>query len=310
MKKKTGYKKLYLLIACFLLVLEVGIRVSASTLSGNIQQINKIPYISQELSENNGVDNNTVLFLGNSLLGNAVNLELFVKDIKQVMSDGVAAYKVTLDATALWDWYCIVKNNFADSDYAPQSLVVGFAWEQLGDIERPRPSRLASHFCGIKDLPDLVKLGMNSPSDVLEYLVASISKLYALRQTIHKRVLDYIIPQYRMYAQKLNASGNVNNKQAISQRSQSNYTLFSKFLSMLAQNDVEAIIIAMPVIEKYSLDPALVGKVHDAKGVFYDFRRMEGIKSSMYLDPIHLNSIGSEIFTQKVAIDLGRNLNK
>jgi len=292
-------------IAVLLCVLmaEVTITVCAPFLSGNIKHINKIPQVAHDLARQNGMVDESVLFLGNSLIGNAINLKQFDKEITNGSSRSVVAYKVVPDGTSFWDWYCIFKNNFADGKSAPRTIVIGFAWEK----EKPEPSRLAGHFCGLSDLPDLIELGMDDSSDVFEYIAASTSHLYALRETIHKRVLDMVVPYYREFAQKSNAvNREIAEKTEITDAPGRSYELVERFLDMLEKNGTRAVFIAMPVVKDYSLDPALVQVIENGKGVLYDYRHLAGISKDMFLDPIHLDSRGGEVFTRSLLNDLNR----
>lgn len=81
-----------------------------------------------------------------------------------------------------------------------------------------------------------------------------------------------------------------------------------RFLELLRQRDVRLIFIAMPVIKDYSLNEDLVRTIRNSDGVVYDYRHMEGINDSMFLDPIHLNDQGSRVFTKRLAADISREL--
>ena len=81
------------------------IRTVASQLSENIAHIEKIPDIAQEIASENKNGNEAVLFLGNSLIDHAVNLEQLDNGNTLGYSSRVSVYKVVPDGTSLWDWY-------------------------------------------------------------------------------------------------------------------------------------------------------------------------------------------------------------
>ncbi len=289
-----------------LLIADIFIRVVSPSLSGNIAHIQEFRAITQALSTKQAESDNTILFLGNSLTANAVNVNQFENELRANGTENTFAYKVVPDGTSFWDWYCIAKNSFVDAQVVPKTLVIGFAWGS----ESPTPSRLATHFCGITDLPVLINLGMNSTSEIVEYLLASFSKLYALRETIHKRLLDKLIPHYQQYTQEANSLNRANEVQGNSQSPpKRNQALMSRFLNMLTENNIETVFIAMPVITPYSIDRDLAKSMQLENTYLYDYRKLEGVSSDMFLDPIHLNSEGSRVFTKRLAQDFNNRSN-
>ena len=122
MKLSARWVDISIIIACFVF-LELVFRAAAPLVSGNVKQIHEIADVAVELTKNN----NTVLFLGNSLMENALDLEAFDEQVNLNMS----SFKVVPDGTSLWDWSCIVKNSFVDKGQLPKVLVLGYAWEQV-----------------------------------------------------------------------------------------------------------------------------------------------------------------------------------
>ena len=307
MIRKACSGRLFISIVCVLIVLEIGVRVMSAELSSNIKHISDIPGIASDMSSSAKDIDETILVMGNSLIGNAVNIKQLNKNMSQGDSEVVAAYKVVPDATALWDWYCITKNNFTDSQGSPDTVVIGFAWGQLDDREEAHPSRLAAYFCAVHDVVDLYQLGMSHSSDILEYLVASISRLYALREVIHKRILDRLIYKYRSNARYTNAVARVGSQPVASDTApRNNYLLLVKYLEMLSENNIKPVFVAMPVIQDYKLDSKIIDLIESNGGVFYDLRYMHGITRDMYIDPIHLGVDGSELFTMGLADKISR----
>ena len=103
MKLNSRMVDISLIVSC-LLFLEILIRTASPLLSGNIKQIYEIPNVAASFSESN----NAVLFLGNSLIGNALNLTEF----DRLANMNMPSYKVVPDGTTLWEWSCIIKNEF------------------------------------------------------------------------------------------------------------------------------------------------------------------------------------------------------
>ena len=302
MIKKTCFSRLFISILCILLMLEIGIRVMSTELSSNIKHISNIPNMSSTISGTSNDIGETILVMGNSLIGNAVIIDQFNKDMSRDSSKDVMTYKVAPDATTLLDWYCITKNNFTGSQKSPDTIVIGFAWDQLDDRQEIHPSRLAAFFCNVPDMLDLYQLGMSHSSDVLEYLVASVSRLYALRELIHKRILDLLIYNYRSNTQYTNASVRADSHSSINEITPlNNYLILLKYLELLSKNNIKPVFVAMPVIDNYILDSDAISLIEENGGVFYDLRYMDGITKDMFIDPIHLGTAGSVLFTMSLA---------
>jgi len=304
-REKIRNYEFFIILAMCVALMELFVRIFAPTLSMNVAHIMKIPDIAQEIASKNKGGIETILFMGNSLTGTAVNLDQLGSGGAPGKLSDIASFKVVPDGTSLWDWYCIVKNNFSDNAYTPRYMVIGLAW---GEVP-PVPSRLAGYFCGITDLLSLYEHGMNGSSDVLEYLVASISKLYVMRETIRKRTLDIIIPAYREITQEVNTA----NKKSNSENTQSaiqqhRHNLMDDFMRLLHRNSTKLIFIAMPVIKSYPLDKELVRSIRDGGGTLYDYRHLEGLSDDMFVDPIHLSEQGGHIFTARLSSDLNQIL--
>lgn len=272
-----------------LVLIELVFRSVAPLVSGNVKQISEMTETANSLA----ADKSSVLFLGNSLMGNALDLAAF----DEQSQTGMSSYKAVPDGTSLWDWSCIVNGSFIDEGKKPGIIVIGYAWEQVG----PVPSRLGGFFCDVTELPDLVRLGMNNGSDVFEFLAAKVSRLYAMHETVRKRVLGLIIPDYNIYTQIINSERNKKQRAVVVADKKKDYKLLNSYLSNLERNNIESVIIAMPVKEKYDLDEGFYQVVNNYKGVVLDYRQLDGLSEDAFRDPIHLNEKGNEIFTRKIA---------
>jgi len=80
-----------------------------------------------------------------------------------------------------------------------------------------------------------------------------------------------------------------------------------RFLELLHERDIKLVFIAMPVVQDYSLDEAMVETIRERDGVVYDYRHLDEITDNMFLDPIHLNESGSRVFTRRLAADISQD---
>jgi hypothetical protein len=282
---------LSIIAVCFVL-LELIFRTASPLISGNVKQIYEIPITAAEFTEKH----DAILFLGNSLIGNAIDLTAFNEQANLDMP----AYMAVPDGTSLWDWYCIVKNIFIDKDRLPKVIVIGYAWGQ----GMPVPSRLGGFFCDMDDLPDLFSMGMSNSSDIIEFMVSKVSTIYAMREVLRKRILDLVIPKYRVYTQVINAEKNKNRPITGNQQKMEGYQLLNAYLALLVDNGIKPVVVAMPVKQRYSLDESFFKTIRSYGGVVIDYRDLEGIDDSMFRDPIHLNKSGNKIFTYHLAADM------
>lgn len=291
MKKVAKLADITIILVCFVLF-ELIIRTTAPLVSGNVKQISEISSVTENLAKTKPA----VLFLGNSLIDNALNLNSLQKQANLKMS----SYKVVADSTSLWDWSCIVKNSFIDKNSLPDIVVIGYAWKQVG----PVPHRLGGFFCGITDLPELIRQGMSSSSDVLDFLVSKLSKSYAMHETIRKRILDSIIPNYRLYTRVINNERNKTRKINYTNKKSEDYRLLNAYLKMLSTHNIKSIIVLMPVIDRYTLDEKFFSVASRNGSIILDYRELDDIDNDMFRDPIHLNERGNKIFTYHLAVDL------
>jgi hypothetical protein len=291
MKLNASVTDITIIIIC-LVTLELVFRISAPLFSGHVKQIYEIPGIAQELSQNKPA----ILFLGNSLIGNAIDLKSFNKQADLKMT----SYMVVPDGTSLWDWFCIVKNDFINKKRLPETIIMGYAWQQAA----PVPERLGGFFCSIKDLPELIHKGMSNNSDIIEFLVSKLSKLYAMHETVRKRILDLIIPGYQIHTQAINLENNKNQPAVDKENVQEDYRLLSAYMKMLVDNNIRPVIVAMPVKQSYILGEEFFRVVSSNGGLVLDYRELDGLGESMFRDPIHLNERGNEFFTNHLASDM------
>lgn len=289
--------KIIIFIVFVIFACEMMIRGFATELSGNINHIETFPETAFKIA---GSNKKSVLFLGNSLTGNAINPDVFTESASESGVGNVNAYKFVPDATAIWDWYCIVKNEFTANNEYPDVVINGFAWWLLSDQERPEPSRLGGYFCDISDITDLYQSGMKDQEDIIKYYLSSGSLFFTNRDLIKKRFLEKIIFSYQTSVQKMNERENYRGISVINIKT---YQLLKKYMALLKSKGVEMVFISMPVKDDYDVDEELVAIFDEYGAQYFDYRHLSEITSDLFIDPIHLGTEGSRIFTMKLAAD-------
>lgn len=288
----------YVLVAilAFVLLLEVGIRIFEDKLSGNIEHIYSIPILVEDLR--NHESKNNIIFLGNSLTNNAIDKDQVNSTVsKKQLSQTI---KITPDGTAISDWMCIYNKYMNTTSPISSIIVIGFAWDQLSDQFPIEPTRLGGFFCKMESIQNLAPTGLTDHRQLLRFLAGIISHIYVNREAIRNRVLDIVIPHYKIITQDMNKGvENIDLKEK-ENKTELTYNTFISFIDSIKSNNRKLIVMAMPVVEDYDLDSGLIQIIEQQNITFYDMRKVDEIDSEMYLDPIHLNESGRNKFSDLI----------
>ena len=120
----------FLMVILALVVSEVSIRLTESTLSGNIAHIHQIPNLVQSSKRHT---DSSIVIIGNSLANNGFDLETISRDAWPQWSEENSAIKIVPDGTNIWPWLCILEEHFPKDEKSSGILVIPFAWNQLGE---------------------------------------------------------------------------------------------------------------------------------------------------------------------------------
>lgn len=295
--------KLELLIIFLVVValsgLESSMRLIEGDLSGNLRHINQIPEIASKL----GATKNTVLFLGNSLINDAVNPAFFNRTYSILNGESPRNVgKITPDGTSLSDWYCIYRNFIDTQRHPPNIVILGFAWGQLSDQYPVNPARLGGLFCSFQDLHPLDTTDLSKYENILAFTAGVVSHVYLNREAIRHRVLVSLVPNYQQVTQQLNTEPTQNFAQNIrGDESQYSYETLIRLCDLIISKDSKLLLVAMPVQNQYTLDPKLPKIAEDHGAVFLDLRNLQNIDASKFKDNIHLNESGSALFSRTLS---------
>ncbi|MCG8036541.1 MAG: hypothetical protein JAZ19_05865 [Candidatus Thiodiazotropha taylori] len=296
-------RTLFILIAVVLTValLEIGIRTFENRLSGNLNHINQIPKIAAEYEQHQGTN---ILFLGNSLINEAVDID----QLDRQLSDDYLVKKITPDGTSLWDWNMILRNNLITPDMQLDYLVIGFAWGLLNDEYRPNPSRLGGYFSGIGDGLLLFNYGMSDFAELSEFVIGWASKLFVNREAVRNKILNNLVPHYEQFVQAQNQAGAPVDAGDQTQANQSmpDYRMLNDLIDQLDQRGIKLIMIAMPIEGAYSVNQKLQETLQTRAYLYKDYREHFRSFGTIYKDGVHFNQKGREQFTAT----LGRLINQ
>lgn len=185
MKILQPVTKVLLTLFIVLLVAETLLRLVESHLSGNVAHIQEIPELSAQYDQ---YSEPGILFLGNSLSNNAIDAPLFRSEMDEQGVVFSVIEKIVPDATTIWSWSCILRNRIFELDNKPNTVFIGFAWNQLSDQSRLLPTRLGGFFCTNTDLMHLAQQARVSSAEIGEFLTASTFRMFTHREIIRNRV--------------------------------------------------------------------------------------------------------------------------
>jgi hypothetical protein len=291
------------LLALIALV-DVGLRLTDSRLSGNLAHVEAIPNIIAAAGQ---PERRSLLVLGNSLTNNGIAPEVVNAHLPEM-----AVAKVTPDATGLWDWQCLLDHQVVQrSDVQFDTVVIGFAWHLLSDQSRVDASRLGALYCELGDLAHARGVGLRNSGDIGEFLAAKVLRTYALRDTLRNRFFQVSVPHYVEFTQATNsARAGVTEHPTPQAASTETYTYqtFSGLVDRLKRKGTRVILVAMPVRQAYAVDPELHSLRDRGVLELIDLRQLPGIEATHYLDGIHLNSTGQQILSRALAENLAAEL--
>jgi hypothetical protein len=277
---------------------DLALRATDQHLSGNLAHVAEIPAIAERIATSG--DPRSTVVLGNSLANNGIDAAALA-----AAADLAHVAKVTPDGTSYWDWQCLIERQVLEpAGRQVGTIVMPTAWHLMSDETRADPSRLGALFCSISDLQKPADLALSGPADVGEFLLARISRVYALRDTMRNRALAGFIPHYKRFANEQNTgqSGTAATSREVS------YAHFTALAAALEARGTRLVVVMMPVRESYEIDAPLIALAAQGRIRLLDYRQLPGIEASSFLDQMHLGPAGRAVLTTRLADDLVRDL--
>lgn len=288
-----------MMILAIVLAGEVTLRASMPIVSGTLKHIKEIPYAAEMLSKSEGM---RILFLGNSMINNGIDVKIIRGELEKNSMSIINVAKINPDGTDLWDWYFLYKNNFFLQSNPPDLIVLGFRSDFVDDRRQPNPSRLAANFSGLNDLPELIDFGMTGRGEITEYLLASSICLYAHREAIRNRLMDWIVPYYRESTAKIGANAWKAQSEAGGEvQGEYSYRRLEGLLRLVRSKGGMVVLVAMPTRNKYELKKEIVLTIEKSNAVLMDLRVVRGLSEGNFIDAVHLNSAGAELLSRELA---------
>jgi hypothetical protein len=294
-----------LLAACCalaaLVVVELALRSSASRLSGNVAHIREFDRLLAEAGKSPGV---RVVFVGNSLIGNAIAPATF-KEVAREAGRIENPIKLVPDGTGIWDWRCIV------SDHLPRAaagdrVVIGFAWDQLSDQLPLAVSKTFGLICPLGEIRAVRTFHSVGIGDAIEAGFSRLSLAYTLRERLRNGALDRFVPDYQEQSRALNSDGVGRGGAHGAARAMPahTYAALTDLVAQLRAKGYRPTFIAMPTVAGYELDPQIAHTLQANGAGFFDMRTVPALAARHFIDSIHLGQEGAELFTRSFATGL------
>jgi hypothetical protein len=295
---------LVLAILC-VVVVDVALRVFETRLSGDIANTAGFPDRVAELSASPG---RRVAAIGNSLIGDGLDIDVFMANwLDKNPGDG-HAIKLVPDGSGIWDWHCVVHHRLAAMPEGPDLVLIGFGWNQLSDQNPLSLHRAFNTLCPAAAMRDFHALSAGvGIDDWLKMVAVKTSKLYAQRETIRHRILQNLIPHYRGMTRQINArAGDEGAAEAPTAYTELSYEALNVMLERLSGWDTQVVLIAMPVMDPYEIDQGICALLAGTQHRLLDMRFVVPPLDTLYRDNLHLNEAGARLFSEELAAQLRR----
>lgn len=282
---------------------DLGLRVFEPRLSADIANTMSFPERVAELSAFEG---KRVAALGNSLIGDGLDTDVFLGSLLDPNPGKGHAIKMAPDGSGIWDWHCLVHYRLSEMPAGPDVVVIGFGWDQLSDQNRISLTRSFNALCPASAMRDFSvlsgRLGIN---DWLEMVTVKTSKLYAHRQTIRHRVLQNVVPDYRRMTRQLNArAGDVGDMETPTRSVEFSYRALDTMVDRLSRSGSQVVLVAMPVMTTYEIDQGICDLLAGTPHRLLDMRFAVPSQQDLYRDNLHLNEAGARLLSEALALQL------
>lgn len=286
-------------VLSLLLCAEVGMRILEPRLSRDVEHIQAIPTIVDTLHAAPGP---TVLFFGNSLTRNGVDLAVMEAELAGLGIDEVALAAVYPDDTTVLDWYYLFDRIASSDGRAPDVLVVGFASWHLEDrpARRAQIHRIARHFARRGAVSTVLREDLGTLPDALEFLAARVSAAFANRERVRDRVLD-LVPHYRSLVRFADRPNAPETRPEAGTEPEPSYDLLNRFLHRARAAGTKVVLVAMPTRDGYAVDAGIERTAEDYGVDVIDAREVPGIGTDDFLDSLHLDEDGAEAYSGYLA---------
>lgn len=288
-----------------LLALEWHARDLASRPIWDRLLLRDLPANAKALDEKPGT---SVVMLGNSLTRNGYDFDQLAREMPQYSSSPPNVLNMAMYGSSLVEWQYVFKNNFIETGYPPDIAIVNCSPGAVQDRSR---HELRCDWLAIEtkwsDAPSLLLHDFKDVGLFGDYAVSKASSAFAQRWDLRTNFLSKYIAHYVEGTTWVNDQANLaamaqERRDVASAEQHQTYNTLKRFLALAGSHQVRVIVVALPVKDRYTVDPELVRTVEAAGHRFWDLTYLSPeLQGGFEPDGWHMNKIGQERFTRAMA---------
>lgn len=289
--------KVWGVVLVVLVTAEIALRSLLPHLSQDIVHIQQIPKSVERLSNSQGT---RILFLGNSITRNGIDINQFKEQLKSPRP--VVVEEIYPDDTAVTEWLYAYLHFFELPDKKLDQLIICFAEDQLQDRSSVDVRRLAANFSDWSTMHTTFQQEKLTLDQQVEYILAKLWVSYANAERVQKRLLDSLLPYYRQTAGVINSSlARPDNPKGVEIKPSPTYLRLKRLIELVEAKNIDLIVFAFPVGKNYELEPSLeqLLRAHDIP--FRDVRNLTGLEPENFPDGYHMDDEAAQLMTTTVA---------
>jgi hypothetical protein len=297
-----GFRYLMLSLLAVFVLLEVFTRMVLFQLSKDFVRFQTYKARADTLAKQPGLK---LAFFGNSATEEAIDPALLENALKR---DGVNQVSMELflaDGSEISTWRSMINHYFWKRSNIPNVIVITFFGNNLDDAANIELGRLAQFFTDVGDWPDLFGIDLRRSEQCIEFLLSSAWATYAARDRIKQRVLNLVVPNYRIYEQTLHDL----NRRYVQQTPPPQVTenpvthrVLQSLLDRAREQGVKVFLVEFPMsMSQYKVSPEIQKIVRSSGADYIDMRDLIDLQPVHYRDEIHLNASGKLVYTKKFA---------
>jgi hypothetical protein len=280
-------------IAAVLLVSETTIRVLLPRVSTDWRNFEAIANLTAGTRTG---QQPRVLFLGNSLTGRSI-VPSVVQTKIEAEGFPVSVQKIATDDSNITEWLYLSRGKLGEPNSRPDLLVVGYAEDQLSDRAPVHVDRLAGYYGGLRIASEVFREDVHDFGSRTDFVLSSMSVLYANRDRVRNQLLDTLVPGYRTLAQETNRAA----KSSGATRTAPRYERLKRLLAFSRANSIGVALVAMPIPYQYRIDADVHNLAHEYDAAFFDMTGVSTISGRHYSDGYHLDDTGAHIYSESFA---------
>ena len=286
-------------VVLVLIAVECGLRAVEEKISLDVQHIRAIPAITQAVMSG---PEPRLLFLGNSMTRDGIDEEAFRGELDREGIGPVTTGRMFPDNTQIGEWYYAFKKQCIHADRIPNFLVISCPTDQLTDLAHFSVYKLGSTWTRYHDVFEVFGNEVTNFGDRSEFLIAMHSSAFANRRRVGSRLLDAVVPNYRMAARQINEVLRKSKRQAATQaRIEITYHRLERLIDLARSHDVQVAIAAVALPKYYEIDPGLTALLASHGVPLLDCRRVPGLNATLFKDALHMKPEGAEIYSRYLA---------